>query len=98
MYKELTIEEQIEFKSCAKSFVRTYNLLASILPYGSVQWEKLAIFFNLLIPKLPSPQGEDYTEGLLEDDDLESYRAEAQQTMQIQLAVAGIIFPLIRSL
>lgn len=85
VYKGLTVEEQIEFKSCAKSFSRTYNFLAAILPYGSVQWEKLAIFLNLLIPKLPSPEGEDYTEGLLEDVDLESYRAEARETMQIQL-------------
>ena len=79
------IEDQIEFKSCAKTFVRTYNFLAAILPYGSVQWEKLSIFLNLLVPKLPKPDGEDYTEGLLEDVDLESYRAEAQQTMRIQL-------------
>lgn len=50
-----------------------------------MQWEKLAIFLNLLIPKLPSPAGEDYTEGLLEDVDLESYRAEARETMHIQL-------------
>ena len=85
VYKDLTIEEQIEFKSCAKSFVRTYNFLSSILPYGSVQWEKLAIFLNLLVTKLPKPEGEDLTEGLLEDVDLESYRAEAKQTMQIQL-------------
>ena len=85
VYRDLTIEEQIEFKSCAKSFARTYNFLAAILPYGSVQWEKLAIFLNLLIPKLPSPQGEDFTEGLLDDVDLESYRAEAKETMQIQL-------------
>ena len=85
VYSGLTIEEQIEFKSCAKSFARTYNFLAAILPYGSVQWEKLAIFLNLLIPKLPYPQGEDYTEGLLDDVDLESYRAEAKETMQIQL-------------
>ena len=84
-YKNLIVEEQIEFKSCAKSFTRTYNFLAAILPYGSVQWEKLAIFLNLLIPKLPSPAGEDYTEGLLEDVDLESYRAEARETMHIQL-------------
>ena len=84
-YKGLVLEEQIEFKSCAKAFVRTYNFLAAILPYGSVQWEKLAIFLKFLIPKLPSPQGEDYTEGLLEDVDLESYRAQAQQTIQIQL-------------
>jgi type I restriction enzyme R subunit len=83
-YKSLTVEEQIEFKSCAKSFVRTYNFLAAVLPYGSVDWEKLAIFLNLLTAKLPSPQGEDYTEGLLEDVDLESYRVEARETMRIQ--------------
>ena len=85
IYKDLTVEEQIEFKSSAKSFVRTYNFLAAILPYGSVQWEKLSIFLNLLVPKLPSPEGEDLTAGLLEDVDLESYRVEAKQTMQIQL-------------
>ncbi len=85
VYKELMVEEQIEFKSCAKGFVRTYNFLAAIFPYGNVQWEKLAIFLNLLIPKLPSPQGDDLTAGLLEDVELESYRAEAQETMRIQL-------------
>ncbi len=84
VYKGLVVEEQIEFKSCAKAFTRTYNFLAAILPYGSVEWEKLTIFLNLLIPKLPSPQGEDYTEGLLEDVDLESYRVEARETMRIQ--------------
>lgn len=85
VYDDLTVEEQIEFKSCAKAFVRTYNFLAAILPYGSVQWEKLAIFLNLLVSKLPSPGGEDYTEGLLEDVELESYRAQAKETMRIQL-------------
>ena len=50
-----------------------------------MQWEKLAIFLNLLTPKLPSPKGEDYTEGLLDDVDLESYRVEARETMRIQL-------------
>ena len=86
VYKKLEIEEQIEFKSSAKSFVRTYNFLAAILPYGSVEWEKLAIFLNLLVPKLPSPEGEDYTKGLLEDVDIEAYRSEAQETMRIYLA------------
>jgi type I restriction enzyme, R subunit len=84
IYKGLVVEEQIEFKSCAKAFVRTYNFLAAILPYGSIEWEKLVIFLNLLIPKLPSPQGEDYTKGLLDDIDLESYRAEVRETMRIQ--------------
>lgn len=84
VYKGLIMEEQIEFKSCAKSFIRTYNFLAAILPYGSVEWEKLVIFLNLLVSKLPSPQGEDYTEGLLDDVDLESYRVEARETLRIQ--------------
>ena len=85
VYKDLIMEDQIDFKSSAKTFVRTYNFLSAILPYGSIQWEKLSIFLTLLLPKLPKPEGEDYTEGLLEDVDLESYRAEAQETMRIQL-------------
>lgn len=85
-YRGLEIEEQIEFKSCAKTFVRTYNFLSAILPYGSVEWEKLSIFLNLLVPKLPSPQGDDLTDGILESVDLESYRAVARETMSIVLA------------
>ena len=85
IYKELIVEEQIEFKSSAKAYVRTYNFLAAILPYGSVEWEKMSIFLSLLVPKLPTPKGEDFTDGLLEDVDLERYRVEAQETMRIQL-------------
>ena len=85
-YRRLDIEDQIEFKSSAKTFVRTYNFLAAILPYGSAEWEKLAIFLSSLIPKLPTPQGEDYTDGLLEDVDLDSYRVEARETLRITLA------------
>jgi type I restriction enzyme R subunit len=58
VYKELPLEDQIKFKSAAKSFVRTYGFLGAILPYGNPDWEKLSIFLNLLIPKLPSPQDE----------------------------------------
>ena len=85
-YKSLQIAEQVQFKSCAKTFIRTYNFLSAILPYGSVEWEKLLIFLNLLVPKLPSPQGEDLAEGLIESVDLESYRAIARETMAIALA------------
>lgn len=86
-YKDLEVEEQILFKSSAKTFVRTYNFLSAILPYGSVDWEKLSIFLNLLVNKLPRPNnGEDLTEGILESVDLESYRVVAQETMSISLA------------
>ena len=73
------------FKGTAKSFVRTYNFLTAILPYGNVLWEEYAIFLKLLIPLLPSPQDEDFTEEILEDVDLDSYRAQAQEIMQIRI-------------
>lgn len=85
-YKALDMEEQIEFKSSAKTFVRTYNFLSSILPYGSMAWEKLSIFLTFLVSKLPKPHDDDNIEEILEDVELESYRLVAQETMSIKLA------------
>ena len=84
-YNELEVEDQIKFKSAAKAFVRTYEFLGSILPYGTVEWEKLSIFLNLLIPKLPSPREDDLSEGILSAIDLDSYRNEAQKAVAIKL-------------
>lgn len=84
-YKDLDENGQVEFKSAAKSFVRTYGFLGAILPYGNPEWEKLSIFINLLLPKLPSPKEEDLSAGILENIDLDSYRAEARSQMSIQL-------------
>lgn len=87
IYKsDLDLDAQIAFKSAAKAFVRTYGFLGAILPYGSAAWEKLSIFLTLLIPKLPSPQGEDLAEGILQSIDLDSYRAEKQAAIALKLA------------
>lgn len=85
IYKQLETEDQIKFKSAAKSFVRTYGFLGAILPYGNAEWEKLSIFLNLLIPKLPSPREDDLSQGILEAIDLESYRNEAREAISIKL-------------
>lgn len=85
VYKQLELDDQIKFKSAAKSFVRTYGFLGAILPYGNVDWEKLSIFLNLLIPKLPSPRDDDFSEGILQTIDLSSYRNEAQEAIAIKL-------------
>lgn len=37
LYKMLDTEDQIKFKSSAKSFVRTYGFLGAILPYGNAE-------------------------------------------------------------
>jgi len=84
-YKELDTDAQIAFKSSAKGFVRTYEFLGAILPYGNAEWEKLSIFLTLLLPKLPSPVDDDLSVGILSAIDLESYRVEVKATMAIQL-------------
>lgn len=84
-YKKLDMDDQIEFKSSAKNFVRTYNFLSSILPYGSQQWERLSIYLTFLVSKLPRPESDDNTEEILEDVELESYRLVANETMSIRL-------------
>ena len=87
--KELDENGQVDFKSKVKGFVRTYGFLASILPYGNAEWEKLSIFLNLLIPKLPAPKEEDLSAGILEAIDLDSYRVEAQTAMSLVLEDDG---------
>ena len=45
---ELDEDGQVDFKGKAKAFTRTYDFLATILPYGVQNWEKLSIFLNFL--------------------------------------------------
>jgi type I restriction enzyme R subunit len=85
-YKEQLNEDgQVDFKGKAKSFTRSYGFLASILPYTNAEWEKLSIFLNFLVPKLPAPVDEDLSKGILEAIDMDSYRVEKQSSMKIQL-------------
>jgi type I restriction enzyme R subunit len=81
--KELDEDGQVDFKGKAKVFVRTYDFLATILPYSVREWEKLSILLNFLISKLPAPIEEDLAKGILEAIDMSSYRAEKKATMAI---------------
>ncbi|MEW6168110.1 MAG: type I restriction endonuclease subunit R [Pseudomonadota bacterium] len=88
VYKELDEDGQVDFKGKAKAFSRTYGFLASVLPYSNAEWEKLSIFLNFLVPKLPAPEEEDLSRGILEAIDMDSYRVEKKASMAIQLADA----------
>jgi type I restriction enzyme R subunit len=86
VYKEQLDENgQVDFKGKAKTFLRAYSFLASILPYTNAEWEKLSIFLNFLVPKLPAPEEEDLSKGILETIDIDSYRVEKRAAMKIQL-------------
>ena len=86
VYKqELKEDSQVDFKGKAKGFVRTYSFLSCVLPYTNADWEKRSIFLNFLIPKLPAPEEDDLSKGILEAIDLDSYRAEKQAMQKILL-------------
>ena len=86
VYKARLDEDgQVDFKGKAKAFVRTYDFLASILPFTSAGWERLSILLNLLIPKLPAPKDEDLAKGILEAIDMDSYRVEKKAVQRIAL-------------
>ena len=82
---DLSEDEQVDFKSKARGFVRTYAFLSSILPYNDPSWEERSIFLNFLIPKLPSPKEEDLSKGILETIDMDSYRVEKKAMQKIIL-------------
>ena len=86
IYKDQLDEDgQVDFKGKAKAFTRSYAFLASILPYNNAEWEKLSIFLNFLIPKLPAPVEEDLSKGILESIDMDSYRVERLAAVKFHL-------------
>ena len=84
-YLEMDEDHQVKFKGSAKSFNRLYAFLSQILPYGNPEWEKLSIFLNCLVPKLPAPVEEDLSRGILESIDMDTYRSEKQAMVRINL-------------
>ena len=86
IYREQLDEDgQVDFKSKAKAFLRSYGFLAAILSYTYAEWEKLSIFLTFLVPKLPAPIEDDLSKGILEAIDMDSYRVEKQAVQDIQL-------------
>lgn len=85
-YKALDEEDQVEFKSGVKSFIRIYNFLSVILPIGQIEWTKKCIFFELLVHRLPTPRDDQGIDEIIESIDLESYRLEKRNEIDITLS------------
>ena len=82
---DLDEDGQVDFKGKAKAFARTYAFISAILPFTNADWEKLSIFLNFLVPKLPAPRENDLSKGILEAIDMDSYRVEKQAVQRVQL-------------
>ncbi len=87
IYKNtLDEDQQIEFKGNCKAFLRTYGFVATILSFTNADWEKRSIFFNFLVSKLPAPEEQDLSKGILDAIDMDSYRVEKRLEQAISLA------------
>jgi type I restriction enzyme R subunit len=87
-------DQQVVFKGTAKAFCRTYDFLASLIPGTNAGWEKLSIFLNLLVAKLPAPKEEDLSKGIIDAIDMDTYQVDKQAALTLELADAeGLIDP-----
>ena len=51
-------EEQVDYKSKARDFVKLYSFMSSLVPMRDPELEKLSVFLRFLLPKLPAKKGE----------------------------------------
>ena len=86
---ELDEDGQVDFKGKAKALCAPTASWLSILPYTNAEWEKLSIFLNFLVPKLPAPKEEDLSKGILEAIDMDSYRVEVRAAIDIASCRSG---------
>lgn len=82
---QLEEDHQIKCKSAIKSYLRTYPFLAAVMPFKSMEWEKLYHFYYFLGAKLPKLKIDDWTEGLIEAIDFDKYRIIDQGERKIVL-------------
>ena len=51
-------EEQVDYKSKARDFVKLYSFIAHLVTLRDTRLEKLSVFLRFLLPKLPAKKGE----------------------------------------
>ena len=84
-FKALDDKKKVMCKSSIRGFLRTYPFIAAVMPFKSVEWEKLETYFSLLIHKLPKILADDFTEGLIDAIDFDKYRLIKNEEQKIEL-------------
>jgi type I restriction enzyme R subunit len=82
---DLNEEEQNDFRAKTKTFVRLYIFLSQIVEFENVYLERLYIFLNHLQHKLGTEVSPDFTVGMLNNIDMDSYRLQLEATTNIIL-------------
>lgn len=90
---DLDQDAQIDFKSNAKSFVRTYAYLSKLLDFNKPYWEELWLLLKHLIPHLWIAADEP-DENILAAVEMDSYRVHRIATTNIRVGESGPLEPI----
>lgn len=93
-FSERLVDEQEDFRSKAKEYIRKYAFISQIITYEETRLEKLYIFLRFLVKKLPFTP-ERLPVEVLDSIDMESYKIVKKGDVKIELEdEAGIIEPM----
>jgi type I restriction enzyme R subunit len=81
---DLEEEDQVKFKSAAKSFTKLYRFLSQIITFTDVDLEKKYVFLTALLKKLPYGKS-DLPVDVINDVELDSYKIQHKFTTSLQL-------------
>ncbi|NBR13056.1 MAG: type I restriction endonuclease subunit R [Flavobacteriales bacterium] len=80
----LNPEQQLEFKSSAKSFTKIYRFLSQIITFTDIDLEKAYVFLTAVLKKLPY-LGQGLPLDVINDIELDSYKVQHQFTTSLKL-------------
>lgn len=90
---DLEEEQQVDFRTKVKTYVRLYIFLSQIVPFENPYLERLYIFLNQLQNKLGSERPNDLAQGILDNIDMDSYRLQLESTTDILMEPGGELQP-----
>ncbi|MEN9548945.1 MAG: hypothetical protein RIR12_1536 [Bacteroidota bacterium] len=90
----LNEEQQEDFRSKCKTYVRLYVFLAQIVPFINPYLERLYLFLNHLQNKLGRQREEDLAQGILDNIDMENLRYQLEATTNIALEQGDELKPI----
>jgi type I restriction enzyme R subunit len=90
----LTEEQQDDFRTKCKTYVRLYVFLAQIVPFVNPYLERLYLFLNHLQNKLGKQRDEDLAQGILDNIDMDSYRLQKEGEFNIKLQQGDELKPI----
>jgi type I restriction enzyme R subunit len=83
--EDLEEEHQNDFRAKVKTYVRLYIFLSQIVPFENPYLERLYIFLNYLQNKLVAETQIDFSKGILDNIDMDSYRLQLEATTNVVL-------------